>query len=386
MGSTGTVNASTQVFSLGQNAGLTVGGYNFGCAKCHPDPTVSISKHARGIAYRVGTSTMTANLTFDASVDPKNPNVVWSTGNVTSLDNRGFWFTNTRCSSTFCHGGTTLPSGMRTGQYVTTQGTPTWNTDLAETGDSACGACHARRQATSGSHTKHVSSYTYAYNCELCHYDSAMSTYTVRYSSHHVDGKVSWNLGNETKPLLIWSTSTYKGSPAGSTGTFVNYGDTVLVSSCTNLYCHSKGRRDQSAFGTPNRVPRWGGSIGADCYGCHGSSVNYTVLSSSHIIHASTNTLGGKREYDYTCETCHKDTVTGKTTIKNYTLHVSSIANVSFSTTTVIGYNRTLPAHLGATYDRTTGKCTKTYCHSDGTAYKTGTLGAWATPQWLIIP
>jgi len=374
LGATGTVNASTWVFSAGQNAG-EIGGYNFGCKKCHPDPTSDASKHAKGMAVR--TSSMTANLTFDATVDPKNPNVTWSTGTIARKDSRGYWFTNTRCSSTFCHG-TTLPSGMRTGVNITT---PTWNANLAAQTDSACGACHDTAEAKSGSHAKHVSPSSYSYRCELCHYDTAESSWTVRRSSHHVDGKASWNLGNESKPSLIWSTSTYKGFNSSNTVVFSSYGATVAISSCSNLYCHSKGKR---TYETPIEVPRWGATfpVSSTCTWCHGGVANYTVLTATHGIHVSTTITAGKREYDYTCETCHKDTVSGKTVIKNYTLHVSSIANVVISTYTSL--NRTFPGQQNATYERSTGQCKKVYCHSDGTAYKTGTLGSWATPQWLI--
>jgi len=319
-------------------------------------------------------SSMTAELVFDTTTLPSNLNAKWSTGTIVRQDSRGYWFTNTRCSSTFCHG-TTLPSGMRTGVNITT---PTWNANLAAQTDSACDACHNTREATSGSHAKHVSVSvsSYGYSCELCHFDTARSTFTVKFSSHHVDGKASWNF-NEAD-VRIWSTSTYKSKHADSTGTFANYGYAVAASTCSNLYCHSRGQRTYVA---PSSAPYWGGTL--DCSGCHGGTKNYTILTATHVIHVSTNTLDAKREYDYTCETCHRDTVTGKTTIKNYTLHVSSTANVSFATSTAVGYNRTFPNNSAARYVvwSSSGTCWDTYCHSDGTPKKTG-LRPSSTIYW----
>jgi len=380
MGSTGTVNASTQVFASGQQGGES-GGYNFGCANCHPDPTSNATKHAKGRAYQVGNATMTANLTFASTILEQAQNVTWSTGSVTKTDTRGFWFTNTTCNSTFCHG-TKLPGGMRI-ESGTSISTPSWGVNLADESDSACGACHNRRQAKSGTHAKHVSTYTYS--CELCHYDSARSTYTVMSSSHHVDGKASWNLGNESKPLLIWSSSTYKKQHSGSTGTFATYGAGVAISSCTNLYCHSRGQW-RSTYKEPISAGRWGGNA-LDCTGCHGGrsvsgTGNYLVLTSSHFVHVSTDTAKGKKEYVYPCEACHKYTVTGSTTIANYNLHVSSMANVAFSTNTW-GWNRTIYYNKDGVFNISAKTCTKTYCHSDGTARKIGSLTQWTTPQWL---
>ncbi len=130
---------------------------------------------------------------------------------------------------------------------------------------------------------------------------------------------------------------------------------------CTATYCHSDG-----AGGAAKTTPTWGGTLPADCTGCHGgnSATSAPILTGLHPQHVNESALLGT---NFDCARCHSTTVgvgndRALTTPAN---HVNGSKTISF-----VG---------GGTYDVTAKTCTATLCHSSGkTAAPQPAAPSWA--------
>lgn len=250
--------------------------------------------------------------------------------------------------------------------------TPTWGS-TAFVAPSDCNRCHGLAPAT-GSHPtsggKHAIYYgTDQNSCRRCHPDHTSEAAPF---AHATSAGV--------RNLAVG----FAAAPNNGSGSYYGPLNDYLPSqgnsfgSCSDLYCHSPGNK-ASALDPPNRTATWGGSLGADCAGCHKSNAaSGTVMASgSHNRHVyATNNID--------CVKCHAATVNGGMTVKSYALHVNRGVNVAFNNTTTATNGRYAGAAApvekapGSAY----GSCQNVYCHSTG--QPDGGVGAptYRTPTW----
>ena len=133
---------------------------------------------------------------------------------------------------------------------------------------------------------KHV---TGAGDCVDCHSKTTVTGTSIIAGSQHTDGFNNYTSGNG---------KTF-GKLAGK--------------NCSNASCHSGGGRVKSV-----KTAQWGESLG--CNGCHEAAA---LTTGAHAAHVGTRS--------YTCETCHYDTATGSTGIKNSAFHINYSTNVRLS-------------------------------------------------------
>jgi len=232
------------------------------------------------------------------------------------------------CSTTYCHG----------------TGTPQWG------GTVNCGDCHAVNNTLAGTHSTHWGTGTnasasdrstaannsttgaYIFTCAVCHNGAT-----------HAGGPVGGGQTGEISfDAAVAGGGTY--TAGGTTSTDPN-GFDYTNGSCSSTYCHSDG-----AGGNPNVTPTWGATL--DCASCH----NYTaasgtpMASGSHTAHINDGSVMTNKS----CEDCHNATTTDGTTIADKTMHVNQTKDVALSST------------WGGSY--TSGACSTSYCHSNGTA------------------
>ena len=211
--------------------------------------------------------------------------------------------------------------------------TPEWgSTPLVAPGN--CNTCHGTppadgsHPALDGSGKKHADYYGIASSCDRCH-------------SNHQTFSHATSAGRRGLDLSFATSPNSGGTYSGATGypDYLPSSRSARDGSCTNLYCHSNGND-----GAANVAPAWGGTLPADCSGCHDRGGAATGLSGRHGKH--TDAAG----YAFACERCHRDTVTGNDTVANRSLHVNKVKDVAF--------------REGGTYDESK-RCTNTYCHSN---------------------
>jgi predicted CxxxxCH...CXXCH cytochrome family protein len=301
------------------SAGLVttpVWGTTVGCVACHTGVNVitatgpatgSHSKHGAAACvscHNVGTTATTA------------PNSAHATGFIDVIGvgypaNKAKGSAATTCSAASCH-----DNGK--GVVVVT---PVWGA----TGVPACTACHALIPGES--HTKHVSTTTYAKaTCASCHTGYVQGTTAA---ANHVNNTVEVNVGSYPSPKA-------KGSAVGT---------------CSTSYCHSSGQSADGLSATPVYASvTWGGT--AACGSCHATT---TLASGTHAKHIAS---------DNNCDYCHSGALplTADTYVYNSTSHVNGQIEV-----TSMGYT------AGGAPGNGYGTCSTAICH-----------GSIAPPAWGV--
>lgn len=253
------------------------------------------------------------------------------------------------CSNIYCHGGTMAPNG---GLYTS----PAWD---AASGSYSCGnvpsgACHGASESnppTRGSHVKHVNSTQTGMKlpCSTCHLNN-----------NHVNGSLEWDF-DETNDTRL-AGALYRDSASGS----VSPVPSISYGTCTNLYCHSDGRRDTST--RQYSTPQWG-STGTGCNFCHGTgnpagAPDYpnggpgSATANSHYAHV-TDAAGNY--VPSRCTWCHSTTTTDGITVSTPP-HLNQTIDVVFAST------------YGGTYSLPGKTCSNVACH--------GTGADSVSPQW----
>ncbi|MBJ6723111.1 CxxxxCH/CxxCH domain c-type cytochrome [Geomesophilobacter sediminis] len=200
--------------------------------------------------------------------------------------------------------------------------TPAWGgTPFATPAD--CSQCHGVAPASgnhpsvSGAGKKHGVYYgTGTSSCDKCH------------PNHLAEGK----------PFSHATSADHRAVAVGF-GAAPNSGGSYNGTSCSVIYCHSNGKGVYAPAA-------WGGTLPADCSGCHGTAASGT-LSGKHGRHATANALVGS---GYGCVECHASTVSDNTTVATPANHVNGLIN----------YSGARAGRLAA------GSCSSVYCHSDG--------------------
>lgn len=328
----------------------TVAEYRFNCGVCHFN-----APHAKGPEN----NNRTAQVVFDSSIG----NGTFTEGGVSQTDPvTSFKYTNSTCSTSYCHGN--YPGSGK-------NATPTWGT--ASSG--ACGTCHEASNTTppaSGTHSKHASNTSGNNNnpCSLCHYSivggSGPNSYTITDNSKHVSGYIDWVFDTSDPRVSSSSYSIGTGSSVPSDGTTPRaYG------TCSQVYCHSYAQKDGGLPLPPaqmSRKPEWGGGVG--CGSCH----SVPPFSGSH----RTAPHNESHENFMCSNSCHIGG--GYTGGYNSPNHANYNIEVGFAT---------IYGGASATYSQNPnfpgngyGYCSNTYCHSNGTSVSTGTIPNNTTPDW----
>lgn len=183
--------------------------------------------------------------------------------------------------------------------------TPQWgSTPYSSAND--CANCHAV-PGSSSSHAKHNSYYSWPANgCPTCHPDHKTGLMFNHATS-----------AGQRGIAVILNEGSY-------TGDGLNYLPSQNISrnlgTCSNLYCHSNGNG-----GTPYVAPVWGGTLPADCTGCHGgNTISFRPISTGkHGIHI------GKKP----CGACHSATVTevNDRSVTGAAAHVDGSKTIQFT-------------------------------------------------------
>ncbi len=244
------------------------------------------------------------------------------------------------CFNIYCHGGTMAPNN---GLFTS----PQWD---AQTGSYSCtnapnGACHGASVSNPplrGSHPKHVDSTLTGMQlqCSTCHTNN-----------NHVSGSIEWAF-NPTDSRL--SGALYRGLTSGSSSPVpsASYGQ------CSNLYCHSDGRRD--AQSRQYWTPQWG-STGTGCNFCHGTgnpagAPDYqnggagSATPNSHYAHV-TDESGNYQSLR--CTWCHNQTTSDGQTV-NTPPHLNQSIDV------------VLASIYGGSYSSSDKTCSSVACHGTG--------------------
>jgi len=215
--------------------------------------------------------------------------------------------------------------------------TPTWGS-ASLIAPAGCSTCHVsppgdgNHPASSGAGKKHGDYFgTDTGSCGKCHIDHTSEAKPFAHATSA--GK---------RPLIVQFTAAPNDN--GSYSGVVSYPEylpsrnPLRNGTCTNLYCHSDG-----SGGVAKTTAVWGGTL--DCAGCHDSAGDTTSLSGRHGKHT------GNSGYAFTCERCHKGTVSGIDTIVDKTKHVNKMKDIDFKE--------------GGNFNSTDKGCSNTYCHSN---------------------
>ncbi|MBJ6723112.1 CxxxxCH/CxxCH domain c-type cytochrome [Geomesophilobacter sediminis] len=197
----------------------------------------------------------------------------------------------------------------------------------------SCADCHGNapadgsHPALSGSGKKHGDYYgTGAASCVKCHPD------------HLAEGKPfahATSAGH--RPLALSFTAPVAGGSYSLTANlaYPNYLPSQTAAAarngnCDNLYCHSDGRGGY-------RQARWGGTLPADCTGCHGGNASSAAIlatgsHSQHVNNANATGNGTNLGSNYACGRCHSATVavTSDRAVTGLGFHVNNSRDVSF--------------------------------------------------------
>lgn len=299
----------------------TEGTYRFACGSCHrPGPSYAIHANAPGNAKG------DAQVFFGYTSPGKNP--TYSYGTTTSTSDNGFKWSNgsATCSNTYCHSNGAGGNGSAVN----------WATISNSAVDIRCKTCH-RYTAASFSpmstqrHYMHVGRYTFG--CQECHYATTTIGNAITAKTKHV---------NKSKDVS-WGTMNSGGDAYANAST-----------TCTNIYCHSRGTASATPFAAPiNNTFKWNTAGALGCAGCHGDlgTTGGNALSGAHQKHvnpAVNATLGLGNGLG--CIQCHAKTVSGNSTISNRAMHVNTLIDYS---------------GVRAGRDKS---CANFYCHSNGNA------------------
>ena len=229
--------------------------------------------------------------------------------------------------------------------------TPWSNAPLTSPG--SCNVCHGAppsdgsHPATAGAGKKHGDYYgTTATSCGKCHPDHTAEAKPFAHATSAGHRGLALQFTAAPNNGGSYSKSTNLAYPAylPSQTPAANRNGT-----CANMYCHSDGNG-----GAPSTVPTWGGSLAADCSGCHGGAVGSAVViaTGKHTAHINNAALLGT---NFGCVECHAKTATTNTAIGTPARHVNNFKDYSG-----------VRAGGSARYSTTTKTCTNIYCHSSG--------------------
>lgn len=340
-------NIATGGFQGNHRTHLGIGATVSSCNICHGNGTdvgTYLSRH------RNGRIEMVSNI----NNSPKAGGATYSKGiffNQTSVPILG------SCSNVNCHFEAT---------------TPAWGS-AAFTSPNDCNKCHGAPPSggstgAAGSHAKHDLYYTGITNCQKCH--SNNTTFAHATSA----GKRNLNISFAAAP------NNGVGAYSGPLNDYLP-SQTNVFGTCTNLYCHSNGKKTLGNFST-NTVPSWGTPLPANCTGCHrADNASGTIMKSGshdkHVNAANLNTIA--------CSKCHATTASSNMTIIDIASHVNAKVNIKFnSLTTAVngtygGQATPYAKDPGTGY----GQCNNVYCHSTVQSGATGTgAPTYRTPTW----
>lgn len=257
--------------------------------------------------------------------------------------------------------------------------TPVWGSaTFASPAD--CDKCHGAPPTggptgAAGSHIKHNQYYAGAANCQKCH--SNNTTFQHATSA----GKRNLNISFAAAP------NSGAGAYSGAINDYMP-SQTNTFGNCTATYCHSPGTKAVAPFTAPNSTATWGGTMPANCTGCHKSDYasGDDITSGSHLRH-----IRGYAPFNYNimkCDKCHAVTGSATMSIVDTSKHVDGQVTIAFKNSTSAAngsYNGTVAkpsAPLSKTPGSAVGSCANIYCHSSGQ----GANGTWppvyTTPTW----
>lgn len=237
--------------------------------------------------------------------------------------------------------------------------TDQWGTRPYATADATtCSKCHDAIPA-SNAHTKHI---TYLGGttsaCSRCHnnYPAAPKPFQHATSAGR-------------RPISV-SFSNFSGSYSGGNTLFFPGQTGRVVGSCSNVYCHSNGRKVYTS-------PQWSSTNTAGCTFCHPN------LSATHLKHVATiatatygNTANNTTDaaYDFGCGNCHPI---------NPANHINGYIELTLNNThggPLKSKNKVAVDNAG--YTQNVGvsvTCSAAYCHSTGFATN---LTFVTSPDW----
>ena len=325
------------------------------------------------------------------------------------------------CSNTYCHGN--YPGSGKNFPITHTEPAPS----------APCGTlCHNALNdepsiPITGSHERHVTSsarltgetidwhtYNREYSCTLCHGDlsgvgtpsssGAYSSYTIVDKTKHVNGYVDWHFNTADFRTRDGYYSIASGTAVPSDGV------TPRAYGYCTVYCHSNVQGNLG-YGPPSVYSTMTWTTERNrCTNCHVNPSTAGTGTTQHGRGLSTGSHGShyrdlnrndcndptpclichnwSQTYvdifdactDQNCYVCH-DTLNGTTSEK--TKHVNGFIEVKIDTFYGGTYNKGSSFNPGIGYgDGSGSNCTNTYCHSDGTSVKTGTLLPNASLDW----
>ena len=283
------------------NAGTLASNYR--CVECHAKTVgddTAISTPARHIDGFVDFSGARAGRSITSATGVCSTVYCHSDGKGTYKD---LTITNWKSAATLdctgCHGADAAPA------FGSAAGEPNY---------ASSGAAELR----SNNHKAHAKG---AADCVTCHVNTVDGTGRLT-GSAHTDGTIDVIFNQARAGVgITWTAGT---------------------KSCADISCHL----GSSAV--------WGGSMAADCTGCHGndaasSKPTVTGKHRAHMNNYSTLGLGN----NYACVECHASTVAGNRAIGTLANHANSLKNYS-------------GVRAGAIAAAGSGQCANNYCHSTG--------------------
>lgn len=274
-------------------------GYNFGCVECHAN-TVSSNT-------AIGTAAKHVNTLADYSGARAGSNRTACNAAYCHSDGKGTpgaavsWTTGPALGCAGCHGNDPAPA------FTSLAGEPNYaNAGIG--------------QERANSHQRHMGGKD-ATSCIYCHNNTVDAAGVLKTGTLHLDG---------TRSVAAGAGRTFNYSPASKT--------------CDNISCH----------GGPSPI-QWGGSMPADCTGCHGNNASSSIpqTSGKHKAHMNNYTTLGQ---NYRCVACHALTINpDDRSIADQAFHGNGFKNI---TGVLVGGR--------SSYTTATGVCSVSYCHSDG--------------------
>ncbi len=298
------------------------------CAKCHP------GSETYSMGHRDGYIKAAANI--NDSPSPFKALYKNSTSSFFQTDDKTAGNALGSCSNVNCHFESPTPSWGSVNLVPPAPGAPNGCTTChtAPAGEAAP-ADGSHPTATVGSGKKHGDYLgTDTYSCGHCHVD---------HNGENTPFSHATSVGK--RPLIVRFTSfPNSGGTYHRDLSYPSYLPSQLPlrnGDCSDLYCHSNG----APFDKPNlfATAPWGGTL--TCSSCHGGGGSATTLSGRHDSHVD------EASYNYSCEWCHNDTVSGRDAIKDRSRHV-------------MNREKDVAIKDGGTYNGDKS-CSSLYCHSD---------------------
>lgn len=185
--------------------------------------------------------------------------------------------------------------------------------------DGSVGLVHdpAPTGATSaGAHSLHATPAGYDFSCTACHFNGMPASDVQGNNKIQIGFSVYGYSGNDT--FYDGHTLLPPYDYEGTNGTVVTTGGSLR---CSNVYCHSQGKRLVQGFDLPSLSPSWDGSS-ADpqgdtnkCNNCHGFPPTFD----SHRYHVVRG---------FKCNICHAGTTPNNVEIGDYSLHINGVYDV----------------------------------------------------------